>query len=250
MLLKNGNTLTDHAAAQQIAASAACTFANNSDCYGDGLGPPVSLGPHGSPADCCALCQKAEHCKVAVFVPANDAKPPHPSDGHRCLLKGACTDPRPCQNRVRCNLPGVDPGSLAFGTLPLTQTKWKQIKKLAIVGPNADNVPMLAGLHHPAPSPMLQPRQPASQLAFMPFSASALLLLSCAACRCFRRVIRQGWHQDHQLPRGCTLIRTQRHTDRLRRPERHRAHRRWARGTQRWRGPVQRPQPSGDPWGH
>ena len=147
VMLKNGHVLSlvegssDDAAAQSL-GPAPCQFANNSDCYGDGLGAEVTTP---SAAACCALCQKTPGCKTAVWLPNRDTKGNQPSNQHRCLRKAACTDPRPCENRIRCDLPGVDPSALEFGTLPLTPKKWAKIKQLAIVGPNADNGAMNAG---------------------------------------------------------------------------------------------------------
>lgn len=145
VLLKNGHVL-EHEQEKDVPRqlTAGCRFTNTSDCYGDEL-PGVTPAPTPTDADCCALCQKTPGCRVAVWIPAGDSKPPNPEDKHRCLLKAACSDPMPTRNRVRCDLPGVDPGSLRFGTLPLTPEKWSAIKTVAIVGPNADNGQMNAG---------------------------------------------------------------------------------------------------------
>ena len=145
VLLKNGHVL-EHEQEKDMPRqlTAGCRFTNTSDCYGDEL-PGATPAPTPTDADCCALCQKTPGCRVAVWIPAGDSKPPNPEDKHRCLLKAACSDPMPTRNRVRCDLPGVDPGSLRFGTLPLTPEKWSAIKTIAIVGPNADNGQMNAG---------------------------------------------------------------------------------------------------------
>ena len=143
VLLKNGHTtrMADVGDAP-VKAGPSCQFVNNSDCYGDALGPGV---PVTDAAGCCLLCERTPRCKTAVYIPANDEKKANTSDAHRCLLKAACSDPRDTSNRVRCNLPGVSPGSLEVGSLPLTASKWAAIKQLAIVGPNADNDAMIAG---------------------------------------------------------------------------------------------------------
>jgi hypothetical protein len=140
VLLKNGHVLSE--ASSQHAS--ACRFTNNSDCYGDGL-PGPQMVPSASAAECCARCQTTTGCRVAVWIPVNEAKPHQPSTAHRCLLKAACSDPRPTEDRIRCDMPGADPDSLRFGTLPLTPQKWAKIRQIAIVGPNADNGPMNAG---------------------------------------------------------------------------------------------------------
>ena len=71
-----------------------CSFAAQSDCYGDGLpnSPPI---PNVSAAGCCSACQRAAGCTAAVWEP----------DSHSCLLKRACSRPQTFPNRVLCTLP-------------------------------------------------------------------------------------------------------------------------------------------------
>ena len=93
-MLKNGHVLSlegssDDAVAQSV-GSAPCQFANNSDCYGDGLGAEVTTP---SAAACCALCQKTPGCKTAVWLPNRDTKggghgtPTREKEGAELLLE-------------------------------------------------------------------------------------------------------------------------------------------------------------------
>ena len=135
VMLKNGNdgagkmaTVSDFdlaTAYRSNDAPAACTFANNSDCYGDELSTHTGVA---SADACCALCQNTTGCKVAVWIGSEPS-------AETCLLKRQCSDPQSTGNRVRCSPPHAG-GDI---TLPLTADKWAKIKTIAIVGPNANN---------------------------------------------------------------------------------------------------------------
>jgi len=137
VLLKNG-MMSD-------TGGVGCTYTNNSDCYGDGLGS----GTHTpTAAACCALCAATSRCATSVWIPSN-AGVVDP-DEKKCLLKAKCSRPQKTGNRMLCSKAGTRTFSL-----PLTPAKWAKIKTVAIVGPNANNSAEILGSYSASGAPLV-----------------------------------------------------------------------------------------------